>query len=143
MPRPALKTLLATLTPAQQRDLIVVFMRWMNQQVLVGYADGSFVPREGGIEPFLTIPRETLALLDACVADNDASKSLKTGVADIFRQLPLTQRGSVGPQLNTYLRAHLDPEVFRLLYASAGLDLAALRYDLTFPTGPIPGPGAR
>ena len=142
MARIALRDLLATLSLAQQRDLIVVFLRWMNHQVHVEYANGTYNSQHVGIEAFLSIPPETLAQLDASVADKDSSQALKTGVADIFRQLPLTQRGSVGPQLNTYLRAHLDPEVFRSLYSAAGIDPATLRYDPTFPTGSILGPGS-
>lgn len=143
MTKSGLKALLATLSKDEQRDLVLVYMRWMNQQALVAYERGEFAPKTGSIESVTTIHPRTLALLDEALATNDAKKVLVAGVTEIVRGLNHIQRSSEGPKLNTFLRAHLSARIRRTLYDSVGLDLGSLQYDADFPTARPERDGSR
>ena len=137
MKKTKLRGLFAVLSFEEQKDLILTFHRWLNQQTLVAIRDGSFdVPAES-VAAITTIPVETVAMLEYAVANDDRERSLETGVVEIVRSLALMQRGSTGPQANEFLRRHLPGHVFRTLYEAAGLDIETLRYDENFPTDPI------
>ncbi len=132
-----LNNLLSELSYSDQKDMIVVFSHWINQQVLVDIRDGNFdVPADSAAK-YTTVPVETVAGLEHAVANDDENGSLKIGVVEIVRSLPLMQRGSTGPKANVFLRRHLSERIFHALYEAAGLDVDALVYDENFPTDPI------
>lgn len=132
-----LKGLLAALSGEEKKELILAYYDWANQEMLYGAQQGIYnIPAEG-LKELAQIPPETIQMLDESIANGDKRKSLKMGITEIFRGLAIMQQESTGPQLNTYLKAHLPEHLFTQLYEAAGLNVNTLKYDPNFPTDPI------
>lgn len=129
-----LKELLATLSYEDQRTLVIANLNWMSQQVWNGMQDGSFLVAPDEADKLLKIEPETLDLINRAVQTGDADGSLKTGISELVRSLPIMQRESTGPQINIYFKRHLPSHIFAAVYEAAGLEIQKLAYDLDFPT---------
>jgi|GEM_PF-6952866 hypothetical protein len=132
-----LEEILTTLTLEEKCCVILAYLEWFAQQARIDIAQG-FVPVSDTIVDLTKVPPKTLAALDRAVATNDSEKILLATLTDMFRGLAIMQKQSTGPKLNQFFRAHIPAPLFAALYGAAKLDLATLRYNIDFPTGPIP-----
>lgn len=129
-----IKELLQKLSYEEQREVILTRLEFVVQQCIVEMEAGIFVvhPDSEGFEP--EVPIGTRTLLDEAVKLSDPKGVLKAGLVEFIRDLPLIQRGSVGPQINVYLKENLDRQLFDQVYEAAGLKIQGLSFDRNFPT---------
>lgn len=129
-----IKILLSSLSLEDQRELILIFHHWMNLQTRIAIQNGEFQASPDKVATVTSIPKETLEMLELAVSTGDASGSLKAGVTEIVRSLPLMQKGGTGATLNHFFKKNLKADVFRQLYLAANLDVEKIAYDTRFPS---------
>ena len=134
MKRYKLKELFTLLSYEDQRTLVLADLNWMCQQAWNGIQDGTFPVAPDQIAKLTKVDPQTMANLDRAVESRDADGSLKIGISELVRSLPLTQKESIGPKINIYFKRHLPSHIFEAVYDAAGLDIKQLPYDLNFPT---------
>jgi hypothetical protein len=128
--------LLENLTFEEQADIILSFRKWLILDYMVNVENGTVPIPYGGIE---SIRELDLGLEDRLrrMVENKDSRSLKVGVLELLRLLPVAQEQSNGPRLNQFLSEHLPEHVFCAVYRAVGLDPEDLRFTRVFPTGPV------
>lgn len=126
--------LLSILSLEDQRELILVFHHWMNLQTRLAIQSGEFQASPDSVASVTSIPPETLEMLELAVKTGDSDGSLKAGITEIVRSLPLMQKASTGATLNHFFRENLKDDVFRLVYDAAKLDVSKLTFDTSFPS---------
>ena len=132
-----LKKLLNSISYDEQKQILMVFNKWIEHQQLVEIKLGLFPLPEGGIDEIRNMDPTFESRLDDAVANKDKFGSLKIGLADIFRGMLIMQKESIGPKFNAFFKRHLPEKLFRLWYEAAGLDVDRLVFDFEFADLPV------
>lgn len=133
MGRSKIGNVISELSLEDQRELVLAFHQWANLQTKIAIEQGEFQANTSDIHKITSIPKETLEMLEFAVKSGDAEGSLKSGITEIIRSLPLMQKGSTGPTLNHFFKKNLRNDIFQLVYDAASLDPSKLVYDTSFP----------
>ena len=127
-----LKEMLATLSLEEQADIILALRDWGTAEFAFDIERGAEPMPPGGMESVHNFDPGLKDRLQRAVDTKDY-RSLKIGVVELFRSLPIVQKEASGARFNTFLSRRLPERVFRLLYETAGLNVDTLRYDPSFP----------